>query len=160
MDDFALATLVIDKQVLVLNGSSVELMTEDLQKWTKPYKKDKTHVAVNTKLRQGRKYEDFYLTPSGLMAKMVGAQQKIIIPKSLRQQILKECHDVPFTGHVVKTFKLVDRQFHWRGLQGDTIQYMKTCFMCQMMKSNNRCCAPTERCGTTWYLGREGVGKH
>ena len=54
------------------------------------------------KLRQGQKYEDFYLTPSGLMARMVGGRQKIIVPKSLRQQILKECHDVPFTrpcGH-------------------------------------------------------------
>ena len=27
-------------------------------------------------------------------------QQNIITPKSLRQQILKECHDVPFIGHV------------------------------------------------------------
>ena len=36
------------------------------------------------------------------MARMVGCWQKIIVPKSLRQQILKECHDVPFTGHVGK----------------------------------------------------------
>ena len=66
--------------------------------------------------QQGHKYEDFYLTPSSLMARMVGVQQKIIIPKSLWQQILKECHNVPFIGHVHKTLELVDRQFHWRGL--------------------------------------------
>ena len=48
------------------------------------------------------------------MARMVGGRQKIIVPKFLQQQILKECHDVPFIGHVGmrKTLELVDRQFH------------------------------------------------
>ena len=73
---------------------------EDLQNWTKAFKEDKGHVAAYTKLCPYQRYEDFYLTPSGLMARMVGGQHKIIVPKSLQQQILKECHDVPFTGHV------------------------------------------------------------
>ena len=66
--------------------------------------------------------------------------QKIVVPKSLRQQILKQCHDVPIVGHVgmCRTMELVDRQFHWRGIRGDTIQYMKTCPTCQLMKSDNR----------------------
>ena len=57
-----------------------------------------------------------------------GGQQKIIVPKSLRQQILKECHDLPFIGHMGmhKTLQFVDRQFHWQGLQGDIIKYVKT----------------------------------
>ena len=37
-----------------------------------------------------------------------------------------------------KTLELVDRQFHWRGLRGDTIQYVKTCPTCQITKSDNR----------------------
>ena len=37
-----------------------------------------------------------------------------------------------------KTLELLDRQIHWRGIQGDTIQYVKTCPTCQMMKSDNR----------------------
>ena len=59
----------------------------------------------------GTKYQDVYLTPSGLLARMVGDQQKIIVPRSLQQSILKECHDVPFTGHMGmhKTLELVDR---------------------------------------------------
>ena len=58
----------------------------------------------------------------------------------LRQQILKECHDAPFPGHVGmhKTLELVDKQFHYRGLRGDTIQYVKHCPTCQIMKSDNR----------------------
>ena len=103
-------------------------------------KKTKGHITAYMKLRQGQKYEDFYVTPSGLMARMMGADRKSFIPKSLRQQILKKCHDVPFTSHVgmCKTLQLVDRKFHWRGLRGDTIQYVKTCPTCQMMKSDNR----------------------
>ena len=93
----------------------MELTAEDLQTCTKAYKKDKSHIAAYTKLRQGQKYQDLYLTPSGLMARMVGGQQKIIVPRSLRQSILKEYHDVAFTGHVGlrKTLEPVDRQFHW-----------------------------------------------
>ena len=74
----------------------------------KAYKKHKGHIVAFMKLHQGQKYEDFYLTPSGLMASMMGSRQKIIVPKSLRQQILKECHDVPFTSHMgmCKTLEL------------------------------------------------------
>ena len=62
----------------------MELTTEDLQQWTKAYKENKGHVAVFVKLLLGQKYEDFYLTPSELMARMMGGRQKIIVPKSLR----------------------------------------------------------------------------
>ena len=106
---------MIERHVLALSGASVELTTKDFQHWTKAYKEDEGHVAAYMKLCQGQKYEDFYLTPSGIMARMMGGRQKIIVPKSLWQQILKECHDVPFTGHVgmCKTLELVDKQFHW-----------------------------------------------
>ena len=122
-DDPVATEAVIEEQVLVHHGFGVELMEEDLQKWTTTYKEDIGHITVYTKLRQGQKHEDFYLNPSGLMAKMAGGQQKIIVPRSLRQQILKECHDVPFIGHVGmrKTLELVDRPLHWRGLRGDAI---------------------------------------
>ena len=139
MDDRMATAPAVEVHVSALSGISVELTEEDLQTWTKAYKEDKSHVAACTKLCQGQNYQDVYLTPSGLLAKMMGVQRKIIVPRSLRQNILKECHDVPFTGHVGmhKTLELVDQQFHWRGLRGDTIQYVKTCPTCQIMKSDN-----------------------
>ena len=78
-DDVTIATAMIERHVLTLSGASVELTTEDLQQWTKAYKEDKGHVAAFMKLRQGQKYEDFYLTPSGLMARMGGG----VVRKSL-----------------------------------------------------------------------------
>ena len=115
MDDPMATAEAVEAHVSALSGITVELMAEDLQTWTKASKEDKSHVVAYTKLHQGQKYQDVYLTPSGLMARMVGGRQKIIIPNSLRQQILKECHDVPFTSHMDmrKTLELVDRQFHW-----------------------------------------------
>ena len=74
----------IETQISVLSGLSIELTTEDLQKWTIAYKEDKGHIAAYMKLRQGPKCEDFYLTPSCLIARMMGGQQKIMVPKSLR----------------------------------------------------------------------------
>ena len=88
----------------------MELTAEDLQRWTATYKEDKGHVSSYMKLHQGQKYEDFYMTPLGLLPRMMGGRQEIIVPKSLWQQILKECYNVPFTGHVgmCKTLELVD----------------------------------------------------
>ena len=56
-------TAAVEGQVSALSGISVELTAEDLQIWTKAYKEDKSHVPAYTKLRQGQKYQDVYLTP-------------------------------------------------------------------------------------------------
>ena len=74
MDDPIAIVTAVEVHVLALSGIRVELTAEDLQTWTKAYKEDKSHVAAYTKLRQGQKYQDVYLTPSGLLARMVGGQ--------------------------------------------------------------------------------------
>ena len=76
MDDVATTTAMIKRHVSTLSGVNVELTNEDLQQWTKAYKEDKGHVAAYMKLRQGQKYVDFYLIPSGLMARMTGVDRK------------------------------------------------------------------------------------
>ena len=76
MDDMATVVGMIERHVSTLSGASMELTTKDLQQWTKAYKEDKGHVAAFIKLWQRQKYEDFYLTPSRLMARMVGIRQK------------------------------------------------------------------------------------
>ena len=42
---------------------------------------------------------------------MVGNQQKIMVPQSLHQEIIKECHDGPLVGHVGmhRALELVNR---------------------------------------------------
>ena len=83
MDDPMATAAAVEAHVSTLSGISVELTAEDLQTWTKAYKEDKSSIAAYTKLRQGQKHQDVYLTPFGLLARMVGGQQKIIVPLSL-----------------------------------------------------------------------------
>ena len=37
-----------------------------------------------------------------------------------------------------KTLELVDQHFHWRGVKGNVLQYVKTYPTCLMVKSDNR----------------------
>ena len=76
MDDLMAIAMIVEEHVVPLSGFSVELTAEDLQTWTKAYKEDKSHVVAYTKLPQGQKYQDMYLTPSGLLARMVGVNRK------------------------------------------------------------------------------------
>ena len=53
---------------------------------------------------------------------------------------MRENHDVPSVGHVGmhRTLELVDKHFHWRGLRGNVLQYVKTYPTCQMVKWDSR----------------------
>ena len=53
---------------------------------------------------------------------------------------MKECHNVPIVGDMgmCKTMELMDWQFYWRSIKGDTIQYVKTYPTCQLMRSGSK----------------------
>ena len=70
-------------QLFVLSGMGVQLPEDVQQKWTTAYAKDRSHKIAFNQLRQGKTMDKYYLTPIGLMAMMVGNQQKIIVPQSL-----------------------------------------------------------------------------
>ena len=67
-------------QLFVLNGMGVQLLEDMQQKWTIAYKKDRNLKTAFNQLHQGKQVDKYYLTPTGLMAMMVGKQQKIIVP--------------------------------------------------------------------------------
>ena len=76
MDDPMATAAIVEAHVSAFNGISVELTAEDLETWTKAYKEDKSHVAAYTKLLQGQKYQDVYLTTSSLITRMVGVNRR------------------------------------------------------------------------------------
>ena len=65
----------------------------------------------------------------------------IYIPNSkvLKTQLMRECHDVPVSGHlgVAKTTELLARKFYWPGMHADVQQYVTTCLACQRNKPSN-----------------------
>ena len=50
MNDPMATAVVVEVHMSALSRISVEVMSEDLQTWTKAYKEDKSHVAAYTKL--------------------------------------------------------------------------------------------------------------
>ena len=112
-----------DNEVYALTSVTVEPNEEDLKIWHQAYLEDPSTQTIFQQLCQGQATRGHSLTSHGLVGVQRGDVQKIVVPKSLRQQILKQCHDVPIVGHVgmCRTMELVDRQFHWCGIRGDTI---------------------------------------
>ena len=52
--------------------------------------------------------------------------------------ILKSRHDSPAAGHfgIRKTLDLIKRDFKWKGMKMDVIEYVKACQICQQAKSS------------------------
>ena len=55
---------------------------------------------------------------------------------SLKQQILWECHNTPFSGHVGynKTYSEIKSSFYWPNMKNDVRNYVRECFQCQQVK--------------------------
>ena len=108
--------------------------------WHQAYLEDLSTKTVLQQLPPGQMTRGHSLTSHGLVGVQRRDVQKFLIPKSLQEQILKQCHDVPIVDHVgmCKTMELVGRQFNWHSIRGDTIQYVKTYPTCQLMKSDIR----------------------
>jgi hypothetical protein len=65
---------------------------------------------------------------------------QIVVPNilSVKHEVIQACHDLPYSGHrgAVATKDLVARDFYWHGLDKDVHQYVKTCMICQKVKSS------------------------
>jgi RNase H-like domain found in reverse transcriptase/Reverse transcriptase (RNA-dependent DNA polymerase)/Integrase zinc binding domain/Chromo (CHRromatin Organisation MOdifier) domain/Retroviral aspartyl protease/Integrase core domain len=60
--------------------------------------------------------------------------------KEIKQDIMRELHDCPYSGHVgeTKTRKAISRRFWWPGLPKDVTHYVQTCDVCQRNKPSNQ----------------------
>ena len=66
-----------------------------------------------------------------------GFQDKLVIPKVLRAEVLKELHDGSLGGHLgtEKTLWKLKERFYWPGHYKDVQQWCNTCGVCAMRKS-------------------------
>ena len=58
----------------MLSGTELQFPEEMQKKWTTAYQEDRSHKTAFNQLRQGKAVDKYYLTPTGLMAMMVGKQ--------------------------------------------------------------------------------------
>lgn len=73
-------------------------------------------------------------TPGGRRVKSICSQ--VVIPASLRHDILVACHDDPTAGHLstVKTYEKVRERYYWQGMFKDIEHWCRSCVDCAMKK--------------------------
>ncbi|XP_061724302.1 uncharacterized protein LOC133530409 [Cydia pomonella] len=64
---------------------------------------------------------------------------QLVIPISLRAEILKECHDSPVAGHpgVDRTYQKIAQLYYFTGMRRIITDYVKACIHCQRYKAIN-----------------------
>ncbi|XP_033739131.1 uncharacterized protein LOC117326489 [Pecten maximus] len=72
------------------------------------------------------------------------AGKQLVLPKSLRQAVIKLAHDRPLAGHLgqEKTKQRVLQSFYWPGMFSDIKSYCQTCDVCQKVARRDHQRAP------------------
>ena len=67
-------------------------------------------------------------------------RNRIVIPESMKMEILQACHDLPFAGHpgVRKTFELISRTYWWSTSCRDCKSYVESCELCARAKPERK----------------------
>ncbi len=68
---------------------------------------------------------------------------QLVIPKSLRKQVLSVAHD-NVAGHlgITKTYYRILRNFFWPGIKSDVARYCRSCHVCQVVGKPNQVIRP------------------
>ena len=62
------------------------------------------------------------------------SHRQVVVPKPLRQELLKVAHENPFSGHFStgKTESRLRREFHWPCMSEDVRNFCRSCHQCQV----------------------------
>lgn len=63
-----------------------------------------------------------------------GTTEQLVVPQSLREQVLTLGHSIPWAGHLgkIKTLERIAHKFYWPGLYTDVQKYCLSCPICQL----------------------------
>jgi len=80
----------------------------------------------------------YFLRPKPVVSEIVEDldRWKLVLPKELRKEALRESHDTPQAGHfgVEKTYQRIAVNYFWPNLFRDVANYIRTCDICQRTK--------------------------
>ncbi|GFN95463.1 gypsy retrotransposon integrase-like protein 1 [Plakobranchus ocellatus] len=107
-----------------------EFKREDLEK---EQQSDPTLETVRAKAKNNN--ETCY-TYNGIIFRRTNDKSdidQIVLPKSMRQEVLQACHDSPIAGHlgINATKKRVCSRFSWPSIVRDVTKYVKSCDVCK-----------------------------
>ncbi len=114
--------------------------TEEIEMWLTAQKGDPVLRDTIARVQRKSERQTFALTPQGLLIRDEDGQKKLVVPTSLRMQVFNTCHDQPTVGHVGKhrTLELARRKYWWKAMGKEIEAYVRSCPICQVMKSDHR----------------------
>lgn len=102
---------------------------------------------LNSVMDEPQKYADWMVEggklykhlPDDLTLRTNNPVWKLVVPKSLRTEALKECHDDPLASHggVFKTTSRLKELYYWPQLTRDVKRYVRNCKVCSAQKAPN-----------------------
>lgn len=84
-----------------------------------------------------------YVLNQGVLYRFVddseSEEPQLVVPESLRSQVMYECHDSPTAAHsgIQRTIHRIAQHFYFPGMRRYVTEYLKTCTECQRYKSSN-----------------------
>ena len=74
----------------------------------------------------------FQLDDSGVIWRQTGdpgGSERVLVPRILRCEVMRLCHDVPSAGHqgVTRWKERFRQNFYWWRMSGDIKDYVRTC---------------------------------
>ena len=127
------------------DDANLELLLEFLESGEEPTEYFLMLASAETKAYWLNK-EQFILRDGVLLYRYVSDDPfepetyKLVVPESLRQDILELAHDVPTSGHlgITKTLAKLKRNFFWYKMRSDIETFVKSCRKCSINKKPHR----------------------
>ena len=87
--------------------------------------------------------KEIFVLKNGVLRMMVPEETDrtlLVVPSSLRNEILELCHDIPAAGHqgIDRTIARMKKQFYWYGMSQDVKRYVSTCRTCSTQKKRSK----------------------
>ena len=84
--------------------------------------------------------ELFFMEEGVIFRKGEGEKDLLVIPKSLKQEVLKGCHDIPSAAHqgVDRTKTTIRNTYFWYRMSRDIEEFVKGCVTCNRNKGGQR----------------------
>ena len=127
------------------DDANLELLLEFLESGEEPTEYFLMLTSAETKAYWLNK-EQFILRDGVLLYRYVSDDPfepetyKLVVPETLRQDILELAHDVPTSGHlgITKTLAKLKRNFFWYKMRSDIETFVKSCRKCSINKKPHR----------------------
>jgi len=122
---------------LITAENPVDAINTSDEWYRKRYKEvtSKPEKYTQWKILDGQLY---FLRPKPVVSEIVEDldRWKLVLPKELRKEALRESHDAIQAGHlgIEKTYQRIAVNYFWPNLFRDVVSYIRTCDICQRTK--------------------------